>query len=107
MTDAKESKSIIIHQWDKSMAALGKATTVEEMSTALVFLFEAIKPLIERSTVTDEECDERMRTCPARAMIVGGNTQPAVTALINRSPLLMLVAIFGYIVFQAIKFFGG
>lgn len=107
MTDAKDAKTIILRQWDKSVAALGNAKTVEEIAVALVFMFEALKPLIERTTVTDEELQKHMEACPARALLVAGNSRPALVALINQFPWVALLGIVAYVVYSVVTKING
>jgi hypothetical protein len=106
MTDAKESKRIILHQWDKSVEALSNAKTVAEIATALVFMFEALKPLIERTTVTDEELQKHADLCAARSLVTG-NARPALVAAINQFPWLGIFGLIGYVLFQIVKHFNG
>lgn len=101
--DKNVNKNIVLNEWDCHAEKVKLATTVEQLAPSLAFFFMAMRPFVERETVTEEDCAKKMEGCAAHALIVGGTTHPAVTALINRSPLLALVLLLGYVVYHIFK----
>ena len=97
MTDAKDSHATISKLWDINAEKMKSAKTIGELCEALSAMFVAIKPLVERVTVTDDEFQQHIRDCPARVLLTG-NARPALTALIEKAPILAFIGAVVYLI---------
>lgn len=82
--DDKELRDVLITEIDEIAPKLvnGGATDPTLLARGVALSLRLLKPVVQRITVSDDECKRRMALCPAHA-ILSGNTESAGAALVK------------------------
>lgn len=101
--DRNVTKDIVLKEWDCHAEKVRHATTVEQMAPSLGYFFMAVRPFIERETVTEQDCDDKMKKCPARAILTGDveTTKNALYRLAREHGAWLILV--GYLLWQLAK----
>mgnify|MGYP003602275760 CR=1 FL=1 len=107
MTDNRDIKKIILDEIDSAARELenGGAANPVAQGKGIALLLRVVRPLVERETVTEGECLDRMSKCPARSLISGGNGGEATASILIKaierlSPWALIV---GWMAWQLLK----
>ena len=110
MTDGSANKQIVLSEWDFHADKVKNAKTVEQLAPSLGFYFMATRPFIERETVLEKECAERVENCPARALASGdlSRGKRALQQILTvHFPWLLLVGLLSWLLIRSYFKAGG
>jgi hypothetical protein len=102
VSDDKELREVILKEVDTVASRLenGEGDNPKLLAQGVALSLRLLRPLVERVTVSDSECKQRMATCPARA-ILSGNVESAKSAafkvIAGHSPWFLFVA---YLIYE-------
>lgn len=105
MSDSQPLKQFVLDEIDEVSADLANGGGADQIKQGrgIAILLRVVRPMVERETVTEIECLERMSKCPARAIVTGGieTAGAAIVKLVEKS--LPWVGLVAWLAWQLIK----